>query len=231
MLEVQNLVKQYHPGAAPAVDNLSLSVQSGQLCGLVGPAGAGKTTALLCIAGILPPTSGTITLSEPDAEPDAQKAQGALAFLPHNPQAYEYLSGIRYLAFIADMFQTPPSKRRPRIQHYADAFGLTAALGELIGDYPPDKKQKLALVSVFMRRPSLMVLDEPFENLDAADSATLEQLLREACQNGAAVLYATRREQQAAALCHTVTHLAQGHPAGGVPQGLAPATQQEGNIE
>ena len=165
MLTIQHYSKTY-PGGKRAVDDLSLTVEAGEIFGFIGHNGAGKTTTLRAVAGILDFNEGTITIDGHDIRKDPTAAKRVTAFLPDNPDLYEFLSGIDYLGFIADLYDIPVDLRRERIAKYGDAFELTGSLGSPIGSYSHGMKQKLALISALIRAPRLLILDEPFVGLD-----------------------------------------------------------------
>lgn len=203
MLEISHFSKSY-AGGKKAVDDLSLTVQAGEIFGFIGPNGAGKTTTLRSVAGILDFSDGTITIDGHNIHTDPIAAKRITAFLPDNPELYDFLSGIGYLNFIADVWAIPADTRKALIGKYADAFQLTGALGSSIGSYSHGMKQKLALISAFMRQPRLLILDEPFVGLDPLASHLVKGYLRELCQNGGAVFFSTHVLEVAQTLCDRV---------------------------
>ena len=203
MLNIQHLTKIYG-GGKRAVDDLSLTVNAGELYGFIGHNGAGKTTTLRAVAGILSFEEGSITIDGNDIQKQPVAAKRVTAFLPDNPDLYEFLSGIQFLNFIADMYSISKDDRTALIQKYGDAFELTGALGSAIGSYSHGMKQKLALISAFIRRPRLLILDEPFVGLDPVASYRMKEFLRELCQSGGAVFFSTHVLEVAEKLCDKI---------------------------
>ena len=203
MLQITHFSKTY-PGGKRAVDDLSLEVRPGEMMGFIGHNGAGKTTTLRCVAGILDFTEGEITIGGHSIKTEPVAAKSITAFLPDNPDLYEFLKGIDYLGFIADIYGIPKDERQARIAKYADAFELTGALGSAIGGYSHGMKQKLALISALMRNPSLLILDEPFVGLDPEAAYTVKGFLRQLCDEGGAVLFSTHVLEVAEKLCDKI---------------------------
>lgn len=210
MLKIQNLSKIYS-GGKRAVDNLSLEVGNGELYGFIGHNGAGKTTTLRAVAGILSFDEGNITIDGYDVKKNPVAAKRVTAFLPDNPDLYEFMSGIKFLTFIANMYSIPAADRQGLIQKYADAFELTGALGSPINSYSHGMKQKLALISAFIRRPRLLILDEPFVGLDPVASFKMKEFLRELCDSGGAVFFSTHVLEVAEKLCDKIAIIKDGH--------------------
>ena len=175
MLTITNFSKTY-AGGKKAVDNLSLTVNAGEIMGFIGHNGAGKTTTLRAVAGILDFTEGEIVIDGHSVKDEPVAAKQVTAFLPDNPDLYEFLTGIKYLAFIADIYGISKDVREERIRKYADAFELTGALGSPIGGYSHGMKQKLAVISALIRAPRLLILDEPFVGLDPQAAFVLKGL-------------------------------------------------------
>lgn len=209
MLEIKNLTKTY-AGGKKAVDNLSLTVKGGEIYGFIGHNGAGKTTTLRSVAGILDFDGGEITIDGHDIVKDAVAAKSATAFLPDNPDLYEFMSGIKYLSFIADVYNINKTDREERIKKYADAFELTGSLGSAIGGYSHGMKQKLALISAFIRKPKLLILDEPFVGLDPSAAFLMKQFLKDLCDEGGAVFFSTHVLEVAEKLCHKIAIIKDG---------------------
>ncbi len=209
MLDMQHLTKCW-PGSDKGVKDLTLRVRPGQLCAFIGPNGAGKTTALKAIAGIHPFDGGQVFIDGRSLKEDPLGCKGRLAYIPDDPDLYEYLTGIQYLNFIADVFGVSAEERQARIGQFAEAFELTAALGDLISSYSHGMKQKLALISAFVHRPRLLILDEPFVGLDPKAAVTLKGMMRELCQGGGAVFFSTHVLEVAEKLCDQVAILKDG---------------------
>ncbi|MGD9560126.1 MAG: ABC transporter ATP-binding protein [Oscillospiraceae bacterium] len=209
MLNISHLTKTYS-GGKRAVDDLSLQVQAGELYGFIGHNGAGKTTTLRAVAGILAFDGGSITIDGHDVVKEPVAAKRVTAFLPDNPDLYEFLSGIKFLEFIADIYGIPADRRKTLIGKYADAFELTGVLGSPISSYSHGMKQKLALISAFIREPRLMILDEPFVGLDPLASYRMKEFLHEICQRGGAVFFSTHVLEVAEKLCHKIAIIKDG---------------------
>lgn len=209
MLEIRGLTKTY-PGGKKAVDNLSLTVEAGEICGFIGHNGAGKTTTLRAAAGVLDFEGGDIFIDGHSIRTEPVAAKSVTAFLPDNPDLYTFLSGIQYLTFVADIYSIPRGERQERIARYADAFELTGALGSPIAGYSHGMKQKLALISAFIRQPRLLILDEPFVGLDPKASFLMKGYLRELCESGGAVFFSTHVLEVAEKLCHKIAIIKQG---------------------
>lgn len=209
MLTIQHLTKHYK-GSSKGITDISLQVKPGDLYAFIGHNGAGKTTALKCIAGIHGFDSGEIRIGGLDLRKDPIGCKRSLAYIPDNPDLYEYLTGIQYLNFIADVFQVEAESRRERIQKYADAFEITRSLGDLIAAYSHGMKQKLALISALVHEPKLWILDEPFVGLDPKASVLLKDTMREICARGGAILFSTHVLDVAEKLCSKVAVIKDG---------------------
>lgn len=203
MLEIKNLTKEY-PGGKKAVDGLSLTVNSGEILGFIGHNGAGKTTTLRCVAGILNFDGGEVLVEGKSIAKQPVEAKRRMAFLPDNPDIYEFMTGVAYLNFIADIYGISRRDREARVKKYADAFELTGSLGSRVGSYSHGMKQKLALISAFLRQPKLLILDEPFVGLDPAAAFTMKNFLRELCQAGGSVFFSTHVLEVAEKLCDRI---------------------------
>lgn len=203
MLKIENLVKCYSKNKR-AVDNLSLTVEAGELYGFIGHNGAGKTTTLRAVAGILSFEGGSISIDGHDIVAQPVSAKKSIAFLPDNPDLYEFLSGIQFLNFIADLYGIGKDDRESLIKKYGNAFDLTGNLGSAIASYSHGMKQKLALISAFVRQPRLLILDEPFVGLDPVAAFRMKEFLRELCQNGGAVFFSTHVLEVAEKLCDKI---------------------------
>lgn len=209
MLNISHFSKSYAPGKK-AVDDLSFNVEAGEMMGFIGHNGAGKTTTLRCVAGILDFSIGEITIDGYSVKTQPVAAKSVTAFLPDNPDLYEFLTGIAYLTFIADIYGIPKDKRRDEIAKYSDAFGLTGALGSPISGYSHGMKQKLALISAFIREPKLLILDEPFVGLDPEAAYTTKGFLRDLCDRGGAVIFSTHVLEVAEKICDNITIIKNG---------------------
>ena len=188
MLHIEHYSKTY-PGGKKAVNDLTLHVGPGEIYGFIGHNGAGKTTTLRAVAGVMDFTEGTITIDGHDIKKDPVQAKRVTAFLPDNPDIYAFMKGIDYLNFIADLYDIPADQRTADIGKYSDAFELTDNLGSPIGSYSHGMRQKLALISAFIRRPRLLILDEPFVGLDPSAAHIMKGYLSELCQSGSAVFF------------------------------------------
>ena len=209
MLTISHYTKTY-PGGKTAVQDLNLHVPAGEICGFIGHNGAGKTTTLRAVAGVMSFTQGTIAIDGHDVRTDPVAAKAVTAFLPDNPDLYEFMKGIDYLNFIADLYGIPAGQRTADIGKYADAFELTGNLGSPIGSYSHGMRQKLALISAFIRRPRLLILDEPFVGLDPAAAHLMKGYLAELCQRGSAVFFSTHVLEVAEKLCHKIAIIKHG---------------------
>lgn len=202
MLYIDHLTKTF--GDKIAVNDLSLHIAPGEIYGFIGHNGAGKTTAIKACCGILPFDAGTIRINGIDVAQDPLAAKAHLAYIPDNPDLYEFLSGIAYLNFIADVFQVPKTEREERIHRFADLFGLTHDLAQPISAYSHGMKQKLALISALIHNPKLIIMDEPFVGLDPKASHNLKALMREHCDRGGAIFFSTHVLEVAEKLCDQI---------------------------
>lgn len=209
MLRIENFSKVY-PGGKRAVDGLNLHVAPGKIYGFIGHNGAGKTTTLRAAAGVMDFTEGHIIIDGHDVKREAVSAKCVTAFLPDNPDLYEFMTGIAFLNFIADLYEITADARTERIARYADAFELTGNLGSTIGSYSHGMRQKLALISAFMRKPKLMLLDEPMVGLDPSASHVMKQFLAEICSEGASVFFSTHVLEVAEKLCDEIAIIKNG---------------------
>lgn len=209
MLYINHFSKSYG-GDRYAVKDLTLHVAPGEIYGFLGHNGAGKSTTLRAVAGVLDFTEGDITVGGHSIRTDPVAAKRIMAFLPDNPDLYDFMTGIRYLNFIADVYGISAEERTSRIARYGDAFELTKDLGGAIGGYSHGMKQKLALISAFLRQPRLLILDEPFVGLDPNASYTLKTMLRELCHEGGAVFFSTHVLEVAEKLCDKLAILRSG---------------------
>ena len=208
MLQILHLTKTY--GDRKAVDDLTLELRPGEICGFIGHNGAGKTTTLKSVAGILRFDSGEIRICGKSilAEPIACKSM--LAYIPDNPDLYEFMTGIRFLNFVADIFGVPADVRQARIRKYGDLFELTADLAQPISSYSHGMKQKLAIISAWLHDPKLILMDEPFVGLDPKAAHTLKGMMREVCDQGGAIFFSTHVLEVAEKLCDRVAIIKSG---------------------
>ena len=189
MLKIEHLTKIY--GDKKAVDDLSLHILPGEIYGFIGHNGAGKTTTLKACCGILQYDSGEITVDGVSMKQNPMICKGKIAYIPDNPDLYEFMTGIQFLNFVADIFGVSASDRHERIRKYADAFELTAELGQPISAYSHGMKQKLAIISALIHEPKLIIMDEPFVGLDPKASHLLKEIMREMCDRESAIFFST----------------------------------------
>ena len=202
MLNIQHFTKTY--GEKKAVDNLSLHIAPGEIYGFIGHTGAGKTTTLKAAVGILQFDAGEITIGGHSIKTEPLACKQLLAYIPDNPDLYDFMSGIQYLNFIADIFGIPAAERWARIEPYADAFELTGDLGQPISAYSHGMKQKLAIIAAWIHDPKLVIMDEPFVGLDPKASHILKGMMREVCDAGGAIFFSTHVLEVAEKLCDKV---------------------------
>ena len=202
MLYIQHLTKRY--GEKKAVDDLSLHIAPGEIYGFIGHNGAGKTTTLKAVVGILPFEEGEITINGTSIKADPLTCKRQLAYIPDNPDLYDYMTGSKYLNFIADIFGVGAEERQERIRKYADLFELTDDLAQPIAAYSHGMKQKLAIISAWLHQPKLIIMDEPFVGLDPKASHTLKGMMREVCDQGGAIFFSTHVLEVAEKLCDKV---------------------------
>ena len=202
MLKIEHLIKTY--GEKKAVDDLSLHIRAGEIYGFIGHNGAGKTTTLKAVAGILQFDAGEITVNGKSIRTQPLDCKRDMAYIPDNPDLYEYMTGIKYLNFIADIFGVDAQTRQERIRKYADLFELTADLAQPIAAYSHGMKQKLAIISAWLHDPKLIIMDEPFVGLDPKAAHTLKGMMRELCDAGGAIFISTHVLEVAEKLCDKV---------------------------
>lgn len=202
MLKIQHLTKVY--GTKKAVDDLSLHIQSGEIYGFIGHNGAGKTTTLKSVVGILQFDSGEIYINGKSIKEDPLGCKSDTAYIPDNPDLYDYMSGIKYLDFVADIFGINEKERNERIHKYSDMFEITSDLAQPISAYSHGMKQKLAIISAWIHSPKLIIMDEPFVGLDPKASHLLKKMMREVCDNGGAIFFSTHVLEVAEKLCDKV---------------------------
>ena len=208
MLEIQHLSKRY--GSKVAVDDLTLHIRPGEICGFIGHNGAGKTTTIKACCGILPFDSGEILVGGVSVRKDIIACKRQLAYLPDNPDLYDFMTGVKYLNFIGDVFGVGQAERRERIGRYGEMFALTQDLGQPISAYSHGMKQKLAIISALLHQPKLLILDEPFVGLDPKATHLLKGVMGELCQAGGAIFFSTHVLEVAERLCHQVAIIKNG---------------------
>mgnify|MGYP002469672646 FL=1 len=202
MLKIENLTKVY--GDKKAVDDLSLHIAPGEIYGFIGHNGAGKTTTLKSVAGILQFDAGEIYINGKSVKEQPLECKKEIAYIPDNPDLYDFMSGIKYLNFIADIFGVSAEDRAARIKKYADTFELTDSLAEPVAAYSHGMKQKLAIIAAWLHTPRLIIMDEPFVGLDPKAAHILKEMMREECDNGGAIFFSTHVLEVAEKLCDKV---------------------------
>lgn len=210
MLQIKNLTKIYK-GGKKAVNNLNLDVKPGDIYGFIGHNGAGKTSTIKCVVGIHDFDEGDIWVDGVSVKEDALACKQKLAYIPDNPDLYEYLTGIQYLNFIADIFSISAKEREVRIQKEAEDFEMLSALGDLISSYSHGMKQKLAIIGALLHEPKLLILDEPFVGLDPKATLLLKNKMKKLCENGTAIFFSTHVLDVAEKLCNKVAIIQQGN--------------------
>ena len=208
MLKIAHLTKTY--GSKKAVDDLNLHIQKGEIYGFIGHNGAGKTTTIKSCAGILQFDAGDIWVDGMPLKEKPLDCKRIIAYLPDNPDLYEFFTGIKYVEFIADIYGVSGDMRRRNIEKYADMFGMTQDMGQLISAYSHGMKQKLALISALIHEPKLLMLDEPFTGLDPKASHLLKQVMRDICEKGGAIFFSTHVLEVAEKLCNRVAIIRNG---------------------
>lgn len=208
MLEIQHLTKKY--GSKLAVDDLSLHIRPGEICGFIGHNGAGKTTTIKACCGILPFDSGEILVGGVSVRKDPIACKRQIAYIPDNPDLYDFMTGVKYLNFIGDVFGIGQAERRERIGRYGEMFELTGDLGQPISAYSHGMKQKLAIISALLHQPKLLILDEPFVGLDPKATHLLKGVMGELCRSGSAIFFSTHVLEVAERLCHRVAIIKSG---------------------
>ena len=209
MLSIRNLTKTYK-GGKTAVSHLSLQVESGDIYGFIGHNGAGKTTTIKSVVGIIDFEEGDILIDGVSVKDDPMKCKSKIAYIPDNPDLYEYLTGIQYLNFMSDVFGVSKAERERLIKSYGEGFELTSALGDLISSYSHGMKQKLAIIGALVHSPRIMILDEPFVGLDPKAIVYLKEVMHQLCGAGAAIFFSTHVLDVAEKLCNKVAIIKEG---------------------
>lgn len=209
MLEIRNLTKKYKGGKV-AVDNLSLTVEAGDIFAFIGHNGAGKSTTIKSVVGILEFDSGDIFIDGHSVKDEPMACKKDLAYIPDNPDIYDHLTGIQYLNFIGDVFGVDSATRTAKIDDYTTRFDIKKNLGDMVGSYSHGMKQKLVLISALMHSPKLLVMDEPFVGLDPKASFEVKNIMRELCKEGAAIFFSTHVLEVAEKLCNKVAIIKDG---------------------
>lgn len=208
MLKIEHLTKIY--GDKKAVDDLNIHINPGEIYGFIGHNGAGKTTTLKSVVGILKFDEGEIYVDGISIKNDPVAVKKKIAYIPDNPDLYDFMTGIKYLNFVADIYGVSAEDRTNLIEKYADIFGLTADLGASISSYSHGMKQKLAIISAFIHSPKLIIMDEPFVGLDPKAAHLLKEMMRQVCSNGGAIFFSTHVLEVAEKLCDKVAIIKQG---------------------
>lgn len=209
MLQIQHLTKEY-PGGKVAVQNLSLTVNAGDLFGFIGHNGAGKTTTIKAVAGILPFEDGEIFIDGLSVREQPMDCKRKIAYVPDSPDLYEYLTGMQYLNFLGDIFRVPKKQRQERVEVYASRLTIQNDLNSPIASYSHGMKQKLSLVAAFLHAPKLLILDEPFVGLDPSAAYEVKNMMKEFCREGNAIFFSTHVLEVAEKLCNKVAIIKQG---------------------
>mgnify|MGYP004536834489 FL=1 len=208
MLQIEHLTKAY--GDKKAVDDLSLHIRPGEIYGFIGHNGAGKTTTLKSAVGILRFDSGEIRINGRSIKDEPVACKRVPAYIPDNPDLYDFMTGIKYLNFVADIFGVPSEERRAKIDDYAARFELTDDLAQPIAAYSHGMKQKLAIISAWIHQPRLIIMDEPFVGLDPKAAFALKGMMREVCDNGGAIFFSTHVLEVAEKLCDKIAIIKSG---------------------
>lgn len=208
MLKIEHLTKRY--GDKKAVDDLSLHIRPGEIYGFIGHNGAGKTTTLKACCGILQYDEGEIAVDGVSMKQNPLACKKKIAYLPDNPDLYDFMTGTQFLNFVADIFGVSESERRQKISSLADAFEISANLADSVSSYPHGMKQKLAIISALVHSPKLVIMDEPFVGLDPKASHLLKELMRKICDDGGAIFFSTHVLEAAEKLCDKIAILKNG---------------------
>lgn len=208
MLKIEHLTKKY--GDFKAVDDLSLHIAPGEIYGFIGHNGAGKTTTLKSVVGILQFDNGEIFIDGTSITADPLKCKKEIAYIPDNPDIYEFMTGIKYLNFVADIFGVSAADRQEKIRKYAEIFELSSDLAQPISTYSHGMKQKLTIISAWIHSPKLIIMDEPFVGLDPKAAHLLKGMMREICDNGGAIFFSTHVLEVAEKLCDKIAIIKEG---------------------
>ena len=208
MLQIDHLTKIY--STTKAVDDLSLHILPGEIYGFIGHNGAGKTTTLKSVAGILNFNEGEILINGHSIKTDPLSCKKDMAYIPDNPDLYEFMTGIQFLNFVGDIFEVPAAIRQERIRKYAEVFELTENLGQSVSSYSHGMKQKLALIAAWIHEPKLIIMDEPFVGLDPKAAFTVKEMMRQLCDRGSAIFFSTHVLEVAEKLCDKVAIIKNG---------------------
>lgn len=208
VLEIKNYSKSY--GDKKAVDDISLSVEAGDIFAFIGHNGAGKSTTIRAVVGVMSFDEGEITVDGHSVKEEPMECKKIMAYIPDNPDLYDALTGIQYLNFVADVYEISAEDREKRIAEYAERFEITKELGDLISSYSHGMKQKVAIISALIHEPKLLVLDEPFVGLDPKAAFTLKEIMHEMCQKGSAVFFSTHVLDVAEKLCNRIAIIKSG---------------------
>ena len=209
MLKISNLTKIYN-NSKKANDNISFEINDGEIFGFIGPNGAGKTTTIKCIMGLIPYDNGKILFNNIDNKKNPIEFKKNVIYIPDNPDLYDSLTGIQFLNFIADIYEISKEQRQMDINKYSELFDLKKSLGDLISSYSHGMKQKLCLISAFLRHPKLLILDEPFVGLDPEASKHVKELMKELCNEGGSVFFSTHVLEVAEKLCDHIAIIKNG---------------------
>ncbi|HDX9613142.1 TPA: ABC transporter ATP-binding protein [Bacillus toyonensis] len=209
MLEIINFSKTYK-GGKKAVDHLNITVKAGDIFGFIGHNGAGKSTTIKSLVGVIDFEEGEIFVDGYSVKKDPIACKRVMAYIPDNPDLYEQLTGIQFLNFVADVFKVPAKDREEQIQKYGDAFEITPYLGDLISSYSHGMKQKVAIISAVLHKPKLLVLDEPFVGLDPKAAVVLKGIMKELCEKGSAIFFSTHVLDVAEKLCNKIAMINRG---------------------
>ena len=226
MLKIENLTKKY--GDKKAVDSLSLHIAKGEICGFIGRNGAGKTTTLKSVCGILGFEEGDIYVDGTSIKKDPLACKAKIAYIPDNPDLYNFMTGIQYLNFVADIFGVSAEARKERIRKYGDIFELTWDLAQSISAYSHGMKQKLAVISALIHEPKLILLDEPFVGLDPKAAHALKGIMRSLCESGSAIFFSTHVLEVAEKLCDKIAIIQDGKL---VKQGTVDEVKGDSSLE